>query len=395
MFNKEMIKLGSCRSEIRELFEYGKTLASKIGEENVFDFTLGNPAVPTPNVVTDAVCDIVKNDNQAHAYTSAQGSIGARKAIVNDVFNRFNFNLDENLIYLTCGAAASLTISLKAIISSQNDKVVAIAPYFPEYKVFAENAGAKFVTTTACEPDFSINFESLDEVIDENVRAIIINSPNNPSGAVYSENEIKKLALLLNEKQAKYNKPIYLISDEPYREIIFGDCECPYIPCYYDNTIVCYSYSKSLSLPGERIGYIALSPKCQYSQDLYFAICGAGRSQGYVCAPSLFQKVIEKNAGISSDITLYKENCDILVSELKNLGFICNEPKGAFYLMLKSPDGDGKALSEKAKKLGLLLVPSNSFGVLGYVRIATCVPKDRVIRSIPAFKRLAQEYKLI
>jgi aspartate aminotransferase len=273
--------------------------------------------------------------------------------------------------------------------------VVAIAPYFPEYKVFVENAGAKFVTTTACEPDFSINFESLDEVIDENVRAIIINSPNNPSGAVYSEREIIKLANLLKEKQAKFNKPIYVISDEPYREIVFDDFDCPYIPKYYDNTIVCYSYSKSLSLPGERIGYIALSPNAEYSKDLYFAICGAGRSQGYVCAPSLFQKVIEKNAGKSSDITLYKENLKILVNELKSLGFVCNEPKGAFYLMLKSPDGDGKSLSEKAKKLGLLLVPSNSFGVLGYVRIATCVPKDRVIRSIPAFKRLAQEYKLI
>ena len=394
MFNKEMIKLGSCRSEIRELFEYGKTLALKVGEQNVFDFTLGNPAVKTPDEITKEIVNIATTDISAHAYTSAQGSILARKAIKDDVFKRFNFKLDENLIYLTCGAAASLTISLKALISSANDKVVALAPYFPEYKVFAENAGATFVYAKAQEPEFSINFESLEEIIDGSVKAVIINSPNNPSGAVYSEEEIIRLAELLNKKQKEYNSAIYLISDEPYREIVFGDYDCPYIPKYYDNTIVCYSYSKSLSLPGERIGYIALSPNCQESEDLYYAVCGAGRSQGFVCAPSLFQKVIEKCSGIFSEIKLYKENSQILVENLTKLGFSCNNPKGAFYLMLKAPNGDAKEFSNTAKELGLLLVPSNSFGVEGYVRIATCVPKDRVIRSIPAFTKLAKIYNL-
>ncbi len=393
MLNKKMYELGSNRSAIRDLFEYGKTLAQKIGSENVFDYTLGNPSVPCPNEVNDYICDLVKtNAVQTHGYTSAQGDLATRVAICDYNKKRYGFSLDENLIYMTCGAAAALTIVLKSIISSPNEEVIAFAPYFPEYKVFVENAGATLKAVPADEVNFETNFEMLDKIICANTQAVIINSPNNPSGTVYSKQTIQKLAEFLSSKQKEYGHPIYLIADEPYREILFDGAECPYLPCYYDNTIICYSYSKALSLPGERIGYIAISPNCENAKDLYFAVCGAGRSLGYVCAPSLFQKVIAKYASATSDPSIYKDNRDELISMLKNLGFECVNPKGAFYLFMKSPIPSAKEFSEYAKTLGLLLVPSDTFGVNGYVRLATCVSKETVKNSQKAFEKLANHY---
>ena len=379
MINEKMYALGSTRSKIRELFEYGKQLSKKIGTENVFDYTLGNPSVPCPNEVTEVIVEEVQNPS-IHGYTSAQGTVEVRNAIVDYNYNRYGFKLDSNLTYMTCGAAAGLAITLRALISKPTDKVLTFAPFFPEYKVFAENAGASLVYAS-CDDKFEIDFESLKTVISSDVQAVIINSPNNPSGTVYTPNTIKTLAEFLNKKQAEYGHPIYLIADEPYREILFDGAECPYLPAYYDNTIICYSYSKALSLPGERIGYIAVSPKVENATELYLACCGAGRSLGYVCAPSLFQKVLAKHCNLTSNPQIYKDNRDELIAMLENLGFTCVNPKGAFYLFMKSPIPDAVEFSNYAKTLGLLLVPSNTFGVNGYVRLATCVSKETVKNS--------------
>ena len=393
MINEKMYALGSTRSKIRELFEYGKTLAEKIGSENVFDYTLGNPSVPCPQDVTDVILEEVKNP-AVHAYTSAQGSIGARKAICDYNFNRYGFLLDADLTYLTCGAAAGLSITLKAILSSPSDKVLTFAPYFPEYKVFTENAGGSLIYSKCADKTFDIDFEDLDKKFDKDVQAVIINSPNNPSGTVYSPSTIKKLADFLREKQSKYQHAIYLITDEPYREILFDGAVCPFIPKFYENTIVCYSYSKALSLPGERIGYVSVSPNCENANKLYLAIAGAGRSMGYVCAPSLFQRVIELCVSKVSNCEVYKDNRDLLVSNLTKLGFECANPKGAFYVFMKSPISDANEFSDVLKTYGLLVVPSNSFGIEGYVRLATCVSTDLIIRSLPVFEKIAKLYNL-
>ncbi len=395
MINKKMYDLGNSRSVIRELFEYGKTLKAEIGEDKVFDFTLGNPSVPCPQEVNDYAIEVLKNDSQVHAYTSQQGDINTRKSIVNYNLEKYGFNLDHNLIYLTCGAAASLKIVMQSIISSSEEEILAIAPFFPEYRVFAETSNAKFSYVKCDETNFLIDLSEFEKSINKNTRGVIINSPNNPSGTVYDERTITKLSEILVKKQNEYGAPIYLIVDEPYREILFDGSSCPYIPKYYDNTIICYSYSKALSLPGERIGYIAISPKCEDSKDLYLTVMGSARALGYVCAPSLFQKVIEKHADKVCDITPYKDNRDILIKNLQSLNFECVNPTGAFYLFVKSPIKDAKEFSDIAKTYGLLLVPSDSFGVKGYVRIATCVSKEVAVNSFPAFTKLAKDLKLI
>lgn len=396
MINEKMHALGATRSVIRELFEYGKDLKARLGEDKVFDFTLGNPSVPCPKVVNDFIAELVKSDPLgAHSYTSSQGSLGARRAVCEHVMKRHGFLLDENLTYMTCGAAASLAITLRAICSNSRDKVLTFAPFFPEYRVFAENAGATLVTAPARESDFGIDFDALPSLITEDVRAVIVNSPNNPSGAVYSEDDVIRLAKILSDKQAELNSTIYLITDEPYREILFDGTSCPFIPSYYDNTVVCYSYSKALSLPGARIGYISISPRCENSSDLYLAVLGAGRSLGYVCAPAIFQKVVEKFAGLTVDTSVYRKNRDLLVNILQGLGFECVIPQGAFYVFMKSPERDAVAFSNYAKTLGLLVVPSDSFGMSGYARLATCVPTETIERSAPAFKKLAEHYGLI
>ncbi len=394
MINEKMFTLGSQRSKIRELFEYGKTLAEKIGQDKVFDYTLGNPSVPCPQVVTDTIIEEVKNP-AVHGYTSAQGNLSARLAIKNYNKNRYGFELDENLTYLTCGAAAGLAITLRALISSPSDKVMTFAPFFPEYKVFTENAGGCLIFAGCDNKTFDIDFAELEKTICQEVQAVIINSPNNPSGTVYSEDSIKKLSKFLNEKQKEYGHPIYLITDEPYREILFDGAVCPFIPSYYDNTVVCYSYSKALSLPGERIGYVSVSPKADDAQKLYLAIAGAGRSLGYVCAPSLFQKVVENCVEQVSDINVYKDNRDKLISLLHSLNFECANPNGAFYVFVKSPIESAEDFSDVAKTFGLLVVPSESFGVKGYFRLATCVSPELITRSEGAFREVAKKFNLI
>ena len=394
MINEKMYALGSKRSIIREIFEYCKSRAKEIGAENVYDFSIGNPSVEPPVEIKNAIIDLVNNENSVllHGYTSAQGDFNVRKAIADDLNERFNANLSADDLYMTCGAAASLTISLKALVNS-GDEVIVFAPFFTEYRVFIENAGGVVVVSTPQEKTFQVDIADFESKITEKTKAVIVNSPNNPSGVVYSEETIKNICKVLKNKEEEYGHPIYLIADEPYRELVFGEVVVPYLMNYYDNCIVCYSYSKSLSLPGERIGYIAVNPKMQDNRTVYLAVCGAGRSLGYVCAPSLFQQVIAKSIGAKVDVNIYKENRDILYDNLTAYGYECVKPDGAFYLFVKALSGDAYKFFERAKSKEILVVPCDDFGVSGYVRIAYCVSKERIVNSLPAFKALADSYK--
>lgn len=393
MLNEKMVGLGSRRSVIREIFEYGKKRKAEIGEENVFDFSLGNPSVPTPAAVTAALERIIKETDpvRLHGYTSAQGDMAVRAKIAESIEKRFGFPANKDLIYMTCGAAASLTVTLNALINS-GDEVIIPAPFFPEYRVFAENAGARVVTVQCRELDFQLDIKAIESAVTEKTKAIIINSPNNPTGAVFSPDTVKALSDMLDKKQAEYGTDIYIIADEPYRELSYG-AEVPYIPKYYANTVVCYSYSKSLSLPGERIGYIFIPESAKDSKKLYAAVCGAGRTLGFVCAPSLMQYTVAECTDVLPDVSAYKENRDLLFGALTDYGYEAVPPDGAFYLFVKSPEPDANAFCERAKKYELLLVPSDDFGCKGYVRISYCVTAEQIEKSLPAFKALIEEYK--
>lgn len=393
MLNEKMVGLGSRRSVIREIFEYGKKRKAEIGEENVFDFSLGNPSVPTPAAVTAALERIIKETDpvRLHGYTSAQGDMAVRAKIAESIEKRFGFPANKDLIYMTCGAAASLTVTLNALINS-GDEVIIPAPFFPEYRVFAENAGAHVVTVQCREPDFQLDIKAIENAVTEKTKAIIINSPNNPTGAVFSPDTVKALSGMLDKKQAEYGTDIYIIADEPYRELSYG-AEVPYIPKYYANTVVCYSYSKSLSLPGERIGYIFIPESARNSKKLYAAVCGAGRALGFVCAPSLMQYTVAECTDVLPDVSAYKKNRDLLFGALTDYGYEAVPPDGAFYLFVKSPEPDAVAFCERAKKYELLLVPSDDFGCKGYVRISYCVTTEQIEKSLPAFKALIEEYK--
>lgn len=395
MYSKQCYLLGSNRSAIRELFEYGKKRALEVGPEHVYDFSLGNPTVPAPDCVKEAIEHLLKTESSiaVHGYTSAQGDATLREKLAtyyNETYGT-HFHLDN--FYITCGAAASLTITFKALMESNADEFVAIAPFFPEYKAFVEGAGATFKMVKADTEAFQIDFEALEETISERTKGIIINSPNNPSGVVYREATIQKLACLLHEKEIEYGHPIFLISDEPYREIVYDGIEVPYVTKYYANTIVCYSFSKSLSLPGERIGFILVPDELTESRNLYYAMCGAGRIMGYVCAPSLFQKVVCACLGQTGDMSAYKANRDLLYDGLTKLGFECVKPEGAFYMFMKTMGESSVAFCEKAKEFDLLIVAADGFGCPGYARISYCVDKDMIERSMIAFEKLANAYK--
>ncbi len=394
MISNDMVKLGKRRSIIRDIFEYGKIRSKEIGAENVYDFSLGNPSIPAPNCVKETIIDLLEKEDSIllHGYTSAQGDVNVRKTIADFINNKYDTKLCADNIYMTVGAAASLTISLKALAVPGNEFIV-FTPFFPEYRTFIESAGGKLVAVPSNEDDFQIDIAKFTEAITPKTKAVVFNSPNNPSGVVISKENIIALCKTLKEKSEEYGHPIYLISDEPYRELVYDDVEVPYLTKHYDNTLVCYSFSKSLSLPGERIGYIVVSNEMEDAEDVYAAVCGAGRALGYVCAPSLFQRVIAKCIGETSDIAIYKKNRDLLYNGLTELGFQCIKPDGAFYLFAKSMEPDANAFCEKAKKHELLLVPSDDFGCPGYVRISYCVSTEQIINSMPAFEKLAKEYK--
>lgn len=393
--NQRMYGLGSKSSVIREIFEYGKRRAAEIGAENVYDFSLGNPSVAPPQAVEDAIAQLLQGKDMTalHGYTSGPGDMATREAIAAHIRGSFGVPADAAHIYMTCGAAASLTISLSAICNA-GDEVITFAPYFTEYKVFSETAGARLLALPSDPATFQIDFAALEGALSPKTAAVLVNSPNNPSGVVYGRETVKKLAALLAEKSAEYGRTIYLISDEPYRELVYGGVEVPYLPAYYKDTLVCYSYSKSLSLPGERIGYIFVSPQAKDAAALFLAVCGAGRALGYVCAPSLFQKVIARCQGMTSDVSVYEKNRNTLLSALTSYGFTCVRPDGAFYLFVRSPEPDANAFCEKAKQYDLLLVPGDDFGCAGYVRIAYCVSPAMIARSLPAFEKLARSYGL-
>ncbi len=394
MFNEKMLGLGQKRSVIREIFEYGNKRRAEIGAENVYDFSLGNPSIPAPEIVGDTMISLIESTDATalHGYTSAQGDLGVRKAIAENINNRFSADATPDLLYMTCGAAASLTISLNAILN-QGDEVIILAPFFPEYTVFIEKAGGKVVIVKCREEDFQIDFDALEKAINEKTKAIIINSPNNPSGVVLNRKTIENMAELLNKKQSQLGTDIFVLADEPYRELVYGDVEVPYIPNFYDNTVVCYSYSKSLSLPGERIGYIFVSPKAKDCKELYAAVCGAGRALGYVCAPSLLQKTVALCQGATGDIEAYNKNRELLYNSLTEYGYTAAKPDGAFYLFVKSPEEDANAFCEKAKKEEILIVPGDDFGFKGYVRISYCVAYDTIKNSLEGFKRLIEQYR--
>lgn len=393
MVSKEMLALGKKSSVIREIFEYARVRRGEIGAENVFDFSLGNPSIPAPAVVGETMQKLLTDTDPVllHGYTSATGDMGVRQTIAANIRERFGFEANPALMYMTCGAAASLTISLRALCSA-GDEVLLLAPFFPEYQVFVRNAGAVPVIVPGREGTFDIDFSALAAAINPKTRAIIVNSPNNPSGVVLDEACIRQLAMLLREKSAEYGRPIAIIADEPYRELVYGDVQVPYIPCYYDDTLVCYSYSKSLSLPGERIGYILVPPKMTGAGDVFAAVCGAGRSLGFVCAPSLLQFTVGACDGTPPDLTAYDANRRLLYDSLTEMGYEAVRPDGAFYLFVKALEPDANAFCERAKKYELLLVPSDDFGVTGYVRIAYCVSNDQIRRSLPAFEALYNDY---
>lgn len=393
MLNEKMRMLGAKRSVIRELFEYGKKRKALIGDENVFDFSLGNPSVASPDIVREGLVDLAEHTDpvKLHGYTSAQGDFQVRGAIADYLNNTYSASVTADCLYLTSGAAASLTISLTAILNT-GDEVILLAPYFPEYKVFVERTGAKAVPVLCDISTFQPDFEALKKAIGPRTRAIIVNSPNNPTGVVMTKDSVVRLAKLLKDASVKYGEPIYLIADEPYRELVYGDTVVPYLTNYYDDTLVCYSFSKSVSLPGERIGYVLVSPRAKNFDDLYHAVCGAGRALGFVCATSLFQYLIPSLLGKTADISIYDTNRKLLYDALTKAGYEAVYPDGAFYLFVKALESDANAFCERAKEYDLLLVPSDDFGCPGFVRIAYCVTTEQIERSLPAFKALAESY---
>lgn len=392
MYNEQAYRLGSKRSTIREIFEYAKKRSAEIGAENVFDFSIGNPSVPAPKQVNETIARLVREmpSVELHGYTSAQGDKKVRDAIAANYTRRFGVPLSGDNLYMTCGAAASLTVTLRAL-TCEGDEFIVFAPYFPEYAVFIRGAGAKLTVLKSDEKTMLPDFEALERALNPHVKGVLINSPNNPSGVVYGVETVKRLAEILKRKSAEFGAPIYLISDEPYRELVYDEeTVVPSPMAYYENVVVCYSYSKSLSLPGERIGYIAVSPQATDSKALYAAVCGAGRELGFVCAPALFQRVAAECDGMTADLSVYKRNRDLLYHGLKDCGFTCLYPDGAFYLFMKS-EGDTAEFCEKAKKYELLLVNGADFGADGWVRIAYCVQTERIEKALPLFQKLAKD----
>ena len=391
MINQTAYNLGANRSVIRDLFEYGRSRAAIVGEENIYDYSLGNPSIPSPAEVNDTIRAVLSDTDSlaVHGYTSAVGDFATRKAIADDLNARYAADAAPEDFFIGCGAAPELVAVLNAL-AVPGGEVLALAPYFPEYKPFAECAGLVFKVVPPDVPGFQIDFDALESLLSPATQAIIVNSPNNPSGVVYSGETLKKLGSLLSAKSTEFGHPIYIISDEPYRELTYGGITAPWVPHFYANTVVCYSYSKSLSLPGERIGYVYVPKAAADARTLYAAIAGAARAGGHVCAPSLWQKVIARCVSLRPDLEAYDRNRRALYEGLTACGYEMAKPDGAFYLFIKAPGGDAVAFSNKAKEKDLLVVPGDGFGCPGYFRICYCVSYDMIQRSIPVFRSLIE-----
>ena len=396
MVSEEMYVLGTKKSTIRTIFEFGQKRAAEVGAENVFDFSLGNPNVPAPDFIRDAAVDILMHGDptEVHGYTIAPGKPAVREVLAADLKRRFGMEVTGKNLFMTAGAAASVTITFKAL-TEPGDEFVTFAPFFPEYRVFVEACGGKLVVVPAKTDDFQIDLTALERALTPQTKAVIVNSPNNPSGAVYRETTIRHLADLLRAKEQEYGHPIFIVADEPYREIVYDGASVPCIPLFYDNTIVCYSYSKSFSLPGERIGYIVVPDTAADFARIYGAIAGAARVLTHVNAPSLWQLVVARCAGKAADLSTYAKNAALLYDGLTALGFSCVRPQGAFYLFPQALEPDDAAFCRRAQEYDLLLVPGRDFGCPGYFRAAYCVRTKMIEKSLPRFEALAKSYKSI
>lgn len=396
MVNQEYYNLGTAPSIIRQLFAYGLEQAKIVGPENVFDYSLGNPSIPAPAKVNESIHKIVDETDsiKLHGYSTAPGFEEARAAVAKDLTARFHLDVKADELFFTCGAAPALISIIKALIVDADSEIMTIAPFFPEYRPFVEANGGKLVVVPADTAAFQIHLDEVEKRITAHTQAVIVNSPNNPSGVVYTEETLKGLAALLERKSAAYGHPIYIIADEPYRELVYDGVKVPFIPGLYRNTVVCYSYSKSLSLPGERIGYVYVPGFADDSAAVYAAVSGAARIMGHVCPPTLMQKVVTLCAGERPDLAAYDENRNLLYNSLREMGYVCAKPDGAFYLFVKAPNGDANAFSEKAKREhNLLVVPADGFGCPGFFRLSYCVSNAMIHRSLPAFRAMIESYQ--
>jgi len=393
MISKKMIELVQNSSIIRAMFEEGKKLAAIYGAENVYDFSLGNPSVEPPKAIKEAVVDIITNEsaNLVHGYMNNSGYEDVRATIATSINKKFNTSFCTENIIMTVGAAGGLNVILKTLLNPE-DEVMTFAPFFGEYRNYVNNFDGKLVVVSPNTIDFQPNLVEFEEKITSKTKAVIVNTPNNPTGVVYSEQTIIALADILNKKQAEFGTSIYLISDEPYRELVYDGITVPYVTKYYNNTIVGYSFSKSLSLPGERIGYLVIPKELDDFADVVAGVNVANRILGFVNAPSLIQRVVAKCLDSEVDVEIYNRNRELLYNSLIEYGYTCVKPEGAFYLFVKALEGDDKAFSVAAKKHNILIVPGSAFGCPGYCRIAYCVDYSTIERSLAGFKKLAAEY---
>lgn len=392
MINEQYKKMLEGKSVIRQLSEFATARGKEIGYDNVFDYSLGNPSVPVPEKFTQVMMELLqtKSSMELHGYSPSLGIASVKESIARSLNQRFGMNYTGNHIFPTTGAAGAVAHAVRCV-TEPGDEVLTFAPYFPEYNLYINMSGAVLKIVPANTDNFQINFEKLEEMINEKTMALLINTPNNPSGAVYSSETLKELSELLLRKQQEYGHDIFIISDEPYREIVFEGVEAPYVSKFYDNTLSCYSYSKSLSLPGERIGYVAVNPGCT-DAELISAICGQiSRGIGHNCPPSIIQLAVSQVLDVTSDMSVYETNMNILYRELTSLGFECVKPGGTFYIFPKALEEDATAFCQKATKYDLILVPSDTFGVPGYFRMAYCIDTEKVERSLEALRKFVKE----